>query len=178
MNKVFGKKGDFTPVREDASRVVISYGFEEADSKNATWYEIYIYKKQVPGVSYADVKAAIIADINERTREKIIGGFTWDDKPVWLSEENQLNFSTAIAPVNLKIGEQADGTPVYHDFETAKQLANFWKDCQAWKQQCLTDGWAEKDSIDWSQYQVLFPGSTESTTTEATGTEATGTSAE
>ena len=92
---------------------------------------------------------------------------------MWLSEENQLNFSTAIAPVNLKIGEQADGTPVYHDFETAKQLANFWKDCLAWKQQCLTDGWAEKDSIDWSQYQVLFPGSV--TATDATAGTGTGT---
>ena len=75
MNKVFGKQTDFAPIREDASRVIISYGYEIVDEENATWIEIYLYKKQISQVSLTDVKEAIIADINARTDEKILTGF-------------------------------------------------------------------------------------------------------
>ncbi len=165
MNKVFGKQTDFAPIREDASRVIISYGYEIVDEENATWIEIYLYKKQISQVSLADVKEAIIADINARTDEKILTGFIWNEKPVWLSDENQRNFSEAdrkaeknpdILPIVFKIGEQ-DGTPVYHTFETYEELDGFYTQAFAYIQQCLVNGWTEKDGIDWEPYEALYP---------------------
>lgn len=119
------------------------------------------YKKQTSQLSLSDVRDAITDDINRRTREKIISGLTIDGQPVWLSEENQINFSTAQAPATFKVGETEDGQPVYREFKTAKELTAFWQACVAWKQQCLTEGWQEKDSIDWSPYEALFPETTE-----------------
>lgn len=132
------------------------------------WYEIYIYKKKKSSLSLQDVKDAIIADINARTDEKILSGFVWNGKPVWLSAESQTNFSAAEytastknglgLPVTFKLGEQ-DGTPVYHEFTTVEELSGFYLEAQAYIKQCLGEGWQEKDSIDWQPYEALFPAS-------------------
>ena len=159
-NKYCGNVADFQPVSEDQSRVVIMYGLNE-DGDKAEWYQLDFYKKQGKP-TFEAVKAAIIADINERITNKIVGGMTFDDKPVWLSIENQINFSQATAPCRLKIGEEADGTPIYQEFTTKTELKNFVEACVAWKQQCLSDGWTTKDSIDWTPYaEALQPVTTE-----------------
>ena len=151
-NKYSGNVSDFQPVVEDASRIVISYGLEVVDGDKAEWYEVVFYKKQ-GRPSIDQVKAAVIADINEHVKAKIISGFVWNDKPVWLSEENQMNFAQAVVPVTFKIGEEADGTPIYQEFTTKTELKTFVEACVAWKQQCLADGWSQKDSIDWTPYE-------------------------
>lgn len=158
MNKTSGKKGAYAPIKQDASRIVISYGFKPVEGTDmAEWREVFIYKKQASALTLADVKEAIIGDINKRTDEKILSGLVWNGKPVWLSIENQLNFTNATAPVTLKIGEQEDGTPVYHDFENSEQLTDFRTACNNHKQAALTAGWQEKDAIDWAPYEALFP---------------------
>lgn len=149
-NKYCGNVSDYAPVSEDQSRVVIMYGLKEEGDK-AEWYQLDFYKKQGKP-SFEKVKAVIIADINERITAKIVGGMTFEDKPVWLSIENQINFTTATAPCRLKIGEEEDGTPVYHDFETKAQLKSFNDACLAWKNEQLEAGRAEKEGIDWTPY--------------------------
>ena len=149
-NKYCGNVSDYAPVSEDQSRVVIMYGLKEEGDK-AEWYQLDFYKKQGKP-SFEKVKAAIIADINERITAKIVSGMTFENKPVWLSIENQINFTTATAPCRLKIGEEEDGTPVYHDFETKAQLKAFNDACLAWKNDQLEAGRAEKEGIDWTPY--------------------------
>ena len=39
-----------------------------------------------------EIKALFVGLVNERVQQSILTGFTYGDKPVWLSEENQLNF--------------------------------------------------------------------------------------
>ena len=101
----------------------------------------------------AEVKAFVLEVIDEQVKLKIISGMVWQEKPVWLSVENQLNFAHATAPVTLKIGEDADMAAIYHEFQTAAELEAFNAACNAWKQQCLTDGWSEKDAVDWEAYE-------------------------
>lgn len=101
-----------------------------------------------------EIKAIVLGWYNSKISKKIIGGMVWNDIPVWLSEENQLNFSTAQAPVTLKIGEQENGEPIYQEFATTEALAEFWQACVSWRQECLAEGWEEKDAIDWSVYEV------------------------
>ena len=144
-NKYCGNVSDYAPVSEDQSRVVIMYGLNvKEDGESAEWRQLDFYKKQGKP-SFEQVKTAIIADINERITAQIVGGMTFEDKPVWLSIENQINFTTATAPCRLKIGEEADGTPVYHDFETKAQLKAFNDACLAWKNEQLEAGRAEKE---------------------------------
>ena len=144
-------------MRETYSQTIISYSMTpESDGVHATWYEVYFNKKEVQKPSLEQIKDAVINDINARVKDNIISGFVWNGKPVWLSEENQMNFAQGVVPVTLKIGEEEDKSPIYQDFITADELRSFSDECSVWKQHCLTDGYAEKDNIDWSPYQQLL----------------------
>ena len=156
MSKVHGPKECFVPVRQDASQVIVSYEMTADGKKNAFWHEVTFYKKKgVPTLE--QVKQAVIQDINARVKTAIISGFTYEGNPVWLSEENQLNFSQAVVPATLKIGEQADGTPIYKTFSDAAELKAFNDACSLWRQQCLAEGYNKKDGIDWAPYEAYFP---------------------
>ena len=173
MNKVSGKKKDFAYMSEDENRITIGYGQKKVSTTLYEWYEIYLYKKQLNHLSLQEVKDAIIGDINARTDEKIVSGFVWtpaaggDPIPVWLSTENQFNFKSAYdlavqkngatLPVTFKMGEDADGNPVYHTFETMEDADDFYIKAVTYINQTLAEGWAEKDGIDWTPYEALFP---------------------
>ncbi len=179
-NKYCGNVSDYQPVLEDASRVVISYGLTELGDGKAEWYEVVFYKKQGKP-SFEAAKKAILADIDKQTDEKILNGyeFTPDgaDTPiiVWLSKENQTNFSEAhrlqIVPVKFKLNETADKQPIYHTFETFEELDRFYKGGVLYINQCLNEGWVRKDSIDWTPYAEALQPVTEQT--EESGTKKT-----
>lgn len=163
MNKVYGLTTEFAPIRKDRSRLIVSYEcVPEQDGIHATWYEIYFYKKQHSTVTFEEIKEAILSDINAQTDAQILTGFVWNDKLVWLSSENQFNFKAAYdlavqtkgksLPVKFKLGEQEDGTPVYHTFEAMTEFTDFYTSAIAFINQCLNEGWERKDNIDWSQY--------------------------
>ena len=156
MSKVHGPKECFVPVRQDASQVIVSYDMTADGKKNAFWHEVTFYKKKgFPTLEQA--KQAVIQDINDRVKTAIISGFTYEGNPVWLSQENQLNFSQAVVPATLKIGEEQDGTPIYKTFSDAAELKAFNDACSLWRQQCLSEGYQKKDGMDWAPYEAYFP---------------------
>ena len=162
-----GKSGDFAYLKEDGSRMVVGYGLKELENGLWEWYEVELNKKQVNQVSLQVVKDAIIADIDAQTDEKILDGYEFtpegEEQPitVWLSKESQTNFSEAhrlqIVPVKFKLNETEDKQPIYHTFETFEELDRFYVVGVAYINQCLNEGWARKDSIDWTPYEALFP---------------------
>jgi hypothetical protein len=111
----------------------------------------------------ADIRQAVCDAIDERTEAKIIDGFVWNGKPVWLSKENQFNFKAAYdlavqtggesLPVKYKLGQDAERKPVYHTFNSMNAFTDFYTKAIAYIQQCLNEGWAEKDSVDWTPYE-------------------------
>ena len=164
--KVNGLKTDFAPMRNEGTRITICYGLKKVDGKLYEWHEIYLPKTQNANISLDIVKTAILNDINQRTDEKILSGLVWQNKPVWLSTENQFNFKAAYdlavqtqgatLPVTFKLGEQEDGTPVYHTFETMEDSTDFYTAAVNHIHNAVADGWQEKDSIDWTPYEALF----------------------
>lgn len=154
--KVNGTLTDFAVVRTEGTQIVISYGLKKLSGDLYEWHEVSLNKTSTNALTLDIVKTAILGDINSRVKTAIISGFVWNEKPVWLSEENQLNFSQAVVPATLKIGEQADGTPIYETFDNKTDLKAFNEACTLWKQQCLSEGYNEKDSIDWSPYEQYF----------------------
>ena len=164
--KTSGLLADFAPILDEGTHITICYGLIKASGELYEWWEIYLPKKQNAQLTFQVVKDAIIKDINARTDDRILSGFSWNDKPVWLSEENQKNFSEAqrIAdmtdgqslPVKFKLGEDENGSPVYHTFTTVNAIRQFYLSGVAFIQQCLADGWAEKDGIDWAPYEEYF----------------------
>lgn len=166
MNKVCGNISDFSISREDESRYVISYDLQEAPNNLYTWYEIYFYKKQVEKPTFKMIKQAVYNDINSQTDYKILTGFTWNNIHVYLSIENQRNFSEAyhmaqssssILPITFKLGEDENEEPVYYTFTTVEELTSFYTQAFAYINQCLNEGWQRKDAIDWEPYKALYP---------------------
>lgn len=166
MQKIVGQILYYSPLREDESRNIISYGYQEMpDGENATWYEICFYEKQKWSLTFNNVKKAIIDDINARTDEKILTGFIWNEKPVYLSSENQFNFKAAYdlavqtqgqtLPVTFKLGEK-DGEPVYYEFTNMAEFTDFYIQAISFINNCLKEGWREKDSIDFEPYKEFF----------------------
>lgn len=163
MNKMSGTLADFSLIREDGSRIVIGYGLKEAGDGLYEWYEVYLYKKQTAQVSFEMVKETVIKDIDAKTDAKILNGYPFtpdgakDPIIVWLSKENQTNFSEAhrlqIVPIKFKLNETEDKQPIYHTFETFDELDRFYKGGVQYINQCLNEGWARKDAIDWDAYE-------------------------
>ena len=163
-----GNQSDFAFIREDASRIVIGYDCKKVTGKSLyEWYEIYISKKEKSNISLQDVKDAILADIDAQTDAKILNGYEFtpdgasESITVWLSKESQTNFSEAhrlqIVPVKFKLNETEDKQPIYHTFETFEELDRFYKGGVQYINQCLNEGWARKDAIDWTPYEEYFP---------------------
>lgn len=163
MNRMNGKQSDFALIRVESNRIVIGYGLKRVEGKEDLyeWAEVYLPKNQTQQLSLVIVKKAILDDINAQVKENITSGFAWTPSgeseaiPVWLSEENQMNFAQAVVPATFKIGEQEGGTPVYHTFQTQEEMKVFCDACTTWKQQCLSEGWERKDSIDWDEYKQI-----------------------
>lgn len=158
-----GPKECFVPIREDASQVIVSYEKVADGKKNAFWHEVYFFKKRTAKPTLLQIKEAVFADIDAQTDAKILNGypFTPDgaEEPiiVWLSKESQTNFSEAhrlqIVPVKFKLNETEDKQPIYHTFETFEELDRFYKGGVQYINQCLNEGWARKDAIDWEPYE-------------------------
>ena len=169
MAKMCGNGADFALVKQERSRTIVGYELRRLEgSALSEWHEVYFPRKVVDLPSIEQVRKAVEDDINAQTDAKIISGFVWTPKaggdpiPVWLSTENQFNFKSAYdlavqkqgatLPVTFKMGEDADGNPVYHTFETMEDADDFYLQAVAFVNQTLADGWQRKDSIDWEPY--------------------------
>lgn len=108
-----------------------------------------------------EVRALITEWYNKQTEERILSGMVWNDIPVWLSTENQMNFKAAYdlavqtqgstLPIKFKLGER-DGNAIYHTFTTMDEFTDFYTSCVNFIMQCIGDGWNEKDSVEFSAY--------------------------
>ena len=125
---------------------------ESGEQKGVTFIEHeFPYKP-----SMQEVKDFVYGVINAKTDQKILSGFVWEGINVWLSTENQFNYSEAqrmgIVPVVFKLGEK-DGEPVYHTFTSTEELDDFYTKAVAYIQQTLASGWKEKDGFDFTPYE-------------------------
>lgn len=148
---------------------------EEGEEDGVTFVEhTFLHKPTLD-----EIKAVIIEYINAQIDERIVSGFTWNGKPVWLSIENQFNFKAAYdlavqteganLPLKFKLGEDSDGLPVYHTFRSIESLADFYTKGVDFKQQCLDDGWRRKDGIDWSPYEAALSSIAGASSAETAG---------
>ena len=59
----------------------------------------------------------------------------------------------AMLPIKFKLGEDAEGNAVYHTFENMDDFTNFYTSAVAYINQCLNEGWQEKDNLDMKPYE-------------------------
>jgi len=159
MEKVFG-----ATVRNDqlivhgTGKAVLIYGYGEEDGQGFDYRHVFDHKP-----TKEELKNVIEEHINSMTDEKILTGYVWNGKPVWLSKESQFNFKAAYdlavqkdganLPVKFKLGEDENHKPVYHTFKSFSSLDDFYTSAITFINQTLNEGWAEKDNVD---YNALF----------------------
>ena len=109
-----------------------------------------------------EVKECILAWFNHNIDQDIYSGFTWNGMNIWLSTENQFNYKAAYdlavqtnganLPITFKFGTTEE--PNYHTFTTIDELQDFYVKAMAHVNTKLNEGWAKKDSFDWSEYEA------------------------
>lgn len=132
------------------------YGYGKDGDNGYDYRKVYHYKPSIE-----ELKEEITALVNRQVDERILSGYTFAGKPVWLSSENQFNYKavydlackdSGILPMRFKLGEDAEGNVVYHTFKTLEELGEFYMGAIQWINQCVQEGWKEKDGIDLSKY--------------------------
>ncbi len=158
MEKIFG-----ATERHDqllvfgTERAVLIYGYGEDDGQGYDYRHTFDHKP-----TEQEIRDVIIAQINANTDAKILTGFVWQEKQVWLSTENEFNFKAAYdlavqtggatLPVKFKLGEDGNGNPVYHTFTELSEFTDFYTKAIAFVNTTLNEGWAEKDGIDMTTF--------------------------
>ena len=137
--------------------LIYGYGTDE-DGNGYNFRKNYDHKP-----TKTELKEDITQLIDGITDSKILQGFRWNEVSVYLSTENQMNFKAAfdlnmqtgglMLPVKFKLGEDTEGNAVYHTFENMEDFTNFYTSAVSYINQCLNEGWSEKDSLDMSSYE-------------------------
>lgn len=136
------------------------YFDEEGNQQGVTFVEKeFFYKPTI-----AEVKDAVLGWMNAKIDEKILTGFVWNGYQVWLSSENQFNYKAAYdlavqtnganLPVVFKFG--TTDNPQYYEFRNVDELTDFYVKAMAYINEQLAQGWRQKDSVDWSGYEILL----------------------
>lgn len=137
----------------------IRWDVQEKDDGSATYMEEEFIGQPSPEL----MKSVVIGWYNEQIEEAILSGFKYEDKPVWLSTENQFNYKAAYdlaiqnggttLPVTFKFG--TDEEPSYRTFTTLEELTDFYVKAMKHVQNTLADGWKKKDAFNLEKYQVV-----------------------
>jgi hypothetical protein len=108
-----------------------------------------------------EIRDMILSWYNEQTNAAILSGFTYEGNAVWLSQENQFNYKAQYdlavqtkgksLPVTFKFGADK---PVYREFTTTNELADFYTKAMQHIQNVLAEGWKQKDGFDVNVYQL------------------------
>ena len=162
MEKVYG-----SPKRQDGlykvgrNKYELIYGFGKDRDDDETGWNYRQRFNYRPAID--EIKAIIEAQINADTEAKILTQFSWNGKPVWLSQENQMNFKAAYditvqtngatLPIKFKLGEDESG-PVYHTFTKIEPFSDFIMKAFTFVNSTLNEGWKEKDSVDYSAFEI------------------------
>lgn len=159
FDKIFGankRQDGLTKIGRKKYEARFGYG-EDAAGNGYNYVEQF--KGRKPGVD--ELKAEILALVDKNTDERIISGYSYNGKLVWLSSENQFNYKAAYdlavqtggksLPVKVKVGTTEE--PEYITFDNVEDFGNFYLGAIKFIQQCLQEGWTEKDNIDWSAYE-------------------------
>ena len=130
---------------------VLIYGHGEEDGQGFDYRHRFDHRPTA-----SEVLKVITDHVDSLTDQKILTGYRWQGKNVYLSSENQFNFKAAYdvavqtggapLPIKFKLGEDADGLPMYHTFNSMNAFTDFYTGAISFIQQTLAAGWVEKDS--------------------------------
>jgi hypothetical protein len=108
--------------------------------------EVFDHKPEL-----SEIKTVIEEYFNTEVQKKIFSGFTWEDKTVWLTQENQINYKSLYdlqGEVNtIKVGEND-----FITFNTFEEYKEFYLAAIKFIKDTLAECWKKKDSFDYTPY--------------------------
>ena len=168
MIRVTNINEKFIPISKIGDNIKIAFDYEpfydidEDGNKTETSLGTWSVHTFHGTKSFDQIKSFIIAELNKQIDFKILNGFTWKNMAVWLSSENQFNYKAAYdlavqtggmnLPITFKFGDTY--TPIYYTFDNLADFSDFYISAMNYINQCLAEGWAKKDAIDWEQYKL------------------------
>lgn len=133
INLIFMEKIIGTVIRNDSlkqigrSRWIVYYGYTEIEDTEYGWSYCHTFEHRP---SPEEVRQVIFAQIDADTKEQITQGMRWHGRLVWLSAENQVNYTMwAMNAENngfmptIKLG--TDEAPVLHTFADITEVHAF-----------------------------------------------------
>lgn len=102
----------------------------------------------------SEIKSTVENFFNLNVQEKILSGFTWKDKTVWLSQENQMNYKS-LYDLHAESNTIKAGENEYITFKTFDEYKEFYLAAIAFIKETLANCWKEKDSFDYTPYTLL-----------------------
>lgn len=159
-----GNKKMYNPITTDGKTSVVMWDYRPIldGQGNETQKGKWQVEKLSGDISMERIKNVILGYYNDMIDKKIISGMVWKGMQIWLSSENQFNYKAAYdlavqtnglnLPVVFKFGDNEN--PQYYEFNDVTELSDFYFASMKHIQQTLEEGWALKDSIDWTIYQT------------------------
>lgn len=145
-------------IRVAENKYILLYGsFEDENGDTYNLRKNYDHRPSID-----EIRTDIEELINKDVQDRILTGFTYDGSTVWLSMENQSNYMAAVLDTSNRDGDisvtirtgSADA-PAYKTFSSRAELMAFYTQVVAHIQSCLREGWAMKDSIDYSVFEEV-----------------------
>ena len=125
------------------------------------WREHFFHRPTM-----SEIKKVIRDHIDAMTEEKIVEGGTYEDQPIWLGKDTQMNLLHyanmseeerelyLTFPMEYKINEDENGDAVNITLDSYEDLKALASAASCWVVQCIAEGRAEKENVDWSKFQL------------------------
>lgn len=116
------------------------------------------FEETIEGTPTIDQVKTIIEDFyNQEAQKKILEGFIYNDKVIWLSSENQMNYKSLFdLKAEKNVIKTSDGS--YLTFESFKDYEKFYYAIIEFIQTTLQECWNNKDNFDYSEYKKIIDG--------------------
>lgn len=154
MNKIYGTEKRHDGIRQTGRRRwTVYYGFGKEDGADYGWDYRYEFDHKP---SLEEVKAVIFSQIDADTHDRIKRGMTWAGYMVWLSDENQRNYTLwAMAAersgdMTVKLG--TDDDPHLHTFADLDEIRVFIDAVAEHIKSAINANRRAKAEIDWQVY--------------------------
>lgn len=163
MDKVYG-----SPKRQDGlykvgrNKYELIYGFGKDNENDETGWNYRLRFNHLPTLD--EIKSAIIATVEQVYANRLRYGLEWNGSRVEYTEERKSDLTGLIValqggliqlPITLNLGTSQNGSPVFHEFTTAEELASVAVALSNHKISVCEQEWNEKYSIDWSVFGVI-----------------------
>ena len=128
-----------------------------------THYSKYVSNPKNKKPSINEIKTLIFDEIDAKTKKDILSGFVWNGYNVWLSSENQKNYSDwynlvkdndKVLPLTAKFSKNKK--TIYYEFSSFDEIASLYAEMVKHINKVINNGRKMKDSIDFSEYMEFL----------------------